>query len=491
MALLIISLLIPLILGFILLIPKIFDKWGGWITGVALSAVTTLLIIAAVPVWTNDAIINEVLFSFLGNQFEIALQLDNLSTIIVLLISVVGTVTAFYSIRYMKDAERKSLYFSLYNFFFVGMIGVVLSTNLLEFFFFWELMLIPSYLLIVFWGTKEKAAKIGLKYFFYTQIGSIGMLIAFAILGSRAGSWNISYIATAMKLGVVDISSGLLILTFVLLMIGLAVKLAIFPFQNWLPDAHGEAPTPISVLLSAVMIETAAYAIVRVGIQIYTNTPIVMAVRIVFEAIGAFTLFYGGFLALRQTDIKRLLAYSSISQMGYIFLGIGTYTQLGISGGLFHIVAHGFGKGILFMVAGILMHKVKTRDINEMGGLGRKMPLTAIIAFIGALNLAGTPPLSGFFSEWAIFNGALENGIGGQVEFIIVGVILLLGSILSAAYMLRFLWKVFLGPLPDNFKDIKETHFLYWIPAGILAVLAVFFGIFADFAFRLLQGVAI
>ena len=143
------------------------------------------------------------------------------------------------------------------------------------------------------------------------------------------------------------------------------------------------------------------------------------------------------------------------------------------------------------MVAGILMHKLKTRDINEMGGLGRKMPLTAIIAFIGALNLAGTPPLSGFFSEWAIFSGAIQNGIGGNVEFIIVAVILLLGSILSAAYMLRFLWKVFLGPLPENFKDVKETHALFWIPAGILAVLAVFFGIFADFAFRLLQGVVI
>jgi NADH-quinone oxidoreductase subunit M len=478
-----ISIVIPLVLGFILLSSRIFDKIGGWLTAGSLTVVTALLLVTGIPAWISQTPVEETFFDIpvLG---KFGLLMDNLSLIIVLLISVVGAVTAFYSINYMKDKEKKRVYFSLYNFFFVGMIGVVLATNLLEFFFFWELMLIPSYLLIIYWGTKEKAAKVGLKYFLYTQIGSLGILIAFAVLGFYGDSLNISDIA--LNLGGSGIPNALLILTFVLLMIGLAVKLAIFPFQNWLPDAHGEAPTPISVLLSAVMIETAAYAIIRLSVQFYV--PIFDAVRIVFEAIGAFTLFYGGFLALRQTDIKRLLAYSSISQMGYIFLGIGTFNQSGVAGGLFHIVAHGFGKGILFMVAGIMMHKLHTRDINEMGGLGRKMPLTAIIAFIGALNLAGTPPLSGFFSEWFIFNGALTNQ---GVEFTIVGIILLLGSILSAAYMLRFLWKVFLGPLPDNFQDVKETHFMLWLPAGVLAVLAVVFGILAELAIRLLSNVGV
>ena len=482
--LLLISIIVPLALGTILLASRHFDKIAGWLTSGILTIVSILLIVASVPVWSGSTV-SKILIWAPAINLDFGLLLDSLSSLIVLLISVVGAVTAFYSIKYMQDKERKRIYFSLYNFFFVGMIGVVLATNLLQFFFFWELMLIPSYLMIIYWGTKDKAAKIGLKYFLYTQIGSIGILISFALLGFYGSSLNIADIAT--NLSGSGIPNALLILSFVLLMVGLAVKMAIFPFHNWLPDAHGEAPTPISVLLSAVMIETASYAIVRIGMIFYSTT--FHAARFAFEAIGAFTLFYGGYLALRQTDIKRLLAYSSISQMGYIFVGLGTFSTLGVAGGLFHILSHGFGKGILFMVAGILMHTVKTRDIEQMGGLGRKMPITTIIAFIGALNLAGTPPLAGFFSEWLIFSGAVDNAITG--EFIAVAVILLLGSILSAAYMLRFLWKVFLGPMKDEHKETKETHYLFWVPAGILAILAVVFGIFADIAIRLFGAVLV
>lgn len=476
------SIMIPLILGFVFLIPKL-SRIAGWTTAVLLAVVTGLLAYTAIPVWSGETVLESL---DIGKPWlELGLLMDNLSTLIVLLISVIGTVTAFYSIKYMEHANNKHLYFSLYNFFFAGMIGVVLSTNLIEFFFFWELMLIPSYLLIIFWGTKDKAAKIGLKYFFYTQTGSIGIIVAFGILGAYGGGFGIAHVAA--NLATSSISNALMLLSFILMMFGFAVKMAVFPFQNWLPDAHGEAPTPISVLLSAVMIETASYAIVRMGLSFFTD--ILTNARFALEALGAFTLIYGGFLALRQTDVKRLLAYSSVSQMGYVFFGIATYNTLGVAGGLFHILAHGFGKGILFMIAGILMHELHTRDITQMGGLGSKMPVTSVIAFIGALNLAGVPPLSGFFSEWLIFTGAIDTA--KTVELTIVTIILLLGSILSAAYMLRFLWKVFLGPLPEAFESKKEPSPSMWLPAGVLALLAVVLGIFANVAVKLFNAIGV
>ena len=481
--LLIIAVIVPIILGIILLTARYFDKIAGWLTAGIITAVTIILIIAAIPVWSGTPV--EIVFDWAGEWLQFGLLMDSLSTYIVLLIAVVGAGAAFYSIKYMHEAENQRVYYSLYSFFFAGMIGVVLATNLLQFFFFWEAMLIPSYLMIIYWGTKGKAAKAALKYFLYTQIGSIGILIAFAILGfyGSSGTYTLDIATIAAGIGSSGIPGSLLYLTFVLMMIGFAVKMAVFPFQNWLPDAHGEAPTPISVLLSAVMIETASYAIVRMGFEFYANIFSSNISRFVLEAIGAVTLFYGGFLALRQTDVKRLLAYSSVSQMGYIFIGLATYSTMGTAGGLFHILAHGFGKGILFMVAGMLMHNANTRDITKMGGLGRKWPVVAVISFIGALNLAGTPPLAGFFSEWMIFNGALE--VAQTAELVVVAIILLLGSILSAAYMLRFLWKVFLGPTPTELEEAKKPHALLWVPAGVLALLAIFFGIFADYAVQL------
>ncbi len=476
-----IAVFVPIVLGIIFLLPglKKFQKWAGITTAVTLTAVTIILIIASIPVWGGMNSYYIIPWS-LSAGLKMGFLMDNLSTLITLLIAVISNVTAFYSIKYMEHEENKHTYFALYNLFSAGMIGTVLATNLVEFLFFWELMLIPSYLLIVYWGTKGQAAKVGLKYFFYTQTGSVGIIIAFAFIGFYSNTFNMYSFSFASDIvnsfATSSIPNVVLMLSFVLLLVGFGIKMAVFPFQNWLPDAHGEAPTPISVLLSAVMIETASYAIVRFGMLLFGNT--FDAARLVLEAFGAFTILYGGYLALVQTDIKRLLAYSSVSQMGYIFFGLATYNKFGVAGSLYHIIAHGFGKGILFMIAGIMMHELKTRDINQMGGLGRKMPLTAIIAFIGGLNLVGLPPLTGFFSEWMIFTGAIKTAV--TPELIFVTIVLLLGSILSTGYILRLLWKVFLGPTPEKYKDIKEPNALLWVPAGILALLIVVLGIFAN-----------
>jgi NADH-quinone oxidoreductase subunit M len=191
-------------------------------------------------------------------------------------------------------------------------------------------------------------------------------------------------------------------------------------------------------------------------------------------------MFYGGFMALAQVDIKRLLAYSSVSQMGYVLFALGVYAPIGAAGGMFHLINHAFSKGLLFMTAGAVIHQTGLRDITKMGGLSNKMPITAFAAAIGMMSIAGSPPLSGFASEWMMFLGGFQRAIDLVIrwDFLILTIFAVSSSILSAGYMLRFFWKVFLGPHPDDLEDVKESSNSMTIPMIILGILIVLFGIF-------------
>jgi NADH-quinone oxidoreductase subunit M len=198
-------------------------------------------------------------------------------------------------------------------------------------------------------------------------------------------------------------------------------------------------------------------------------------------------MFYAGAMAMVQTDIKRLLAYSSVSQMGYVLFALGMFTTFGVAGGLFHLINHAFSKGVLFMAAGAVIHQTHLRDINLMGGLSNKMPATAFMAAIGALSIAGSPPLSGFASEWMMFLGGFQAVIFGEgaiarPEFFLLSIFAVSSSIVSAGYMLRFLWKVFLGPNPDNLEEVKEASNWMTYPMIALGFLIVLFGIFPGLA---------
>ncbi|MFX1415327.1 MAG: NuoM family protein, partial [Promethearchaeota archaeon] len=277
----------------------------------------------------------------------------------------------------------------------------------------------------------------------------------------------------------------LLKLIFILLAAGFLVKMAVFPIHWWLPPVHAEAPTPISVLLSGAMIETGAYALVRFGIV--TLGPAATSLSFWVGLLGVITMFYGGLMALVQKDIKRLLAYSSVSQMGYVLFALGMITTYGVSGGLFHLINHAFSKGLLFMTAGAVIHQTHLRDVDLMGGLSNKMPITAFTAAVGALSIAGAPPLSGFASEWMMFLGGFQAALmdaGGiaRPEFFVLSILAVSSSIVSAGYMLRYIWKVFLGPHPESLEDVKESSNWMTIPMIILAFLIVLFGIFPGLA---------
>ncbi|MFX0167778.1 MAG: NuoM family protein [Candidatus Hodarchaeota archaeon] len=405
--------------------------------------------------------------------------LDGLSSVVGWIILFLTTAATCYSIAYMAKEHGQSRFFALLLMYNAGILGVVLATNLFEFYILWEIMLIPSYFLIAEWGTKPQSTKIALKYFIFTHIGAVLILVGIAGIYSLSSPASLNLFSTLVS--TIDLSGSMTVGTLafdlariitVLLTIGFAVKMAIFPLHTWLPDAHAEAPTPISVILSGVMIETAAYAIIRILMTFML--PAYGSFSTILMFFGLITMIYGGIMALAQKDTKRLFAYSSVSQMGYIFFGVGTALLIGTVGAAFHIFTHALGKGLLFMTAGVLIVQIgheRGRDITAMGGLGRKMPWTATIALIAGLSIAGTPPLAGFASEFWIF-------VGGALGYAVLMLIFAVASTaLTASYILWFVKRVFFGPTPADLEKVTDSPLLMRIPMIILALLIIILGV--------------
>jgi NADH-quinone oxidoreductase subunit M len=399
-------------------------------------------------------------------KLDVIFMQDYLSLAISVLISGISMLAAIYSIAYMGHEHNQEMYFSALLMFVAGMIGVVLSANLILFYLFWELMLIPSYFLIAYWGTG-RARIVGFKYFMFTHAGAACLLFGILLTYSVTGTFNL--IDLPQKLS--EVAAGTLRVIMTLMFIGFAVKFAVFPLHTWLPDAHAEAPTPISVLLSGVMIKTGAYAIIRITLTLFPSELVKVAYALSVLAVA--TMLWGGLMAFAQTDIKRMLAYSSVSQVGYILFGIMSLTVLGLSGGLFNIITHGVAKSLLFMSAGAIIYRTGIRDITKLGGLAEKMPITAIATLCGGLSIAGTPPFAGFASEWMIFAGGFKAG------YTILAALAIVATIVTAGYYLRMVKRVFFGECPENLTHTKEAPLSMLLPMSILTFLTVAFGIFA------------
>jgi NADH-quinone oxidoreductase subunit M len=371
---------------------------------------------------------------------------------------------------------KSGLYFALYLVFAMGMLGTVLATNLIEFYVFFEIMLIPGFFLVALWGAGPRR-KIGLMFLLWTHAGAVVLLLGLLMIGLSIGSFDFADIHES------EIPKDILMLSAIAISIGLGVKLAVFMFHIWLPWVHGSAPTPISALLSPAMIGIGAYGIFRLIVEFLPNT--FADLSIWFHIWGLVTMIYGGAMALMQDDIKRLLAYSSISQMGYIVFGIGSMSVLGLSGAEMMYVTHALGKGILFMMAGIIIVKVGTRNISQLGGLAGKMPITAVCAMIGALTIMGVPPTSGFMGEWTLFAGALQTAVhdGSTVRAVTFG-LGLVATALTMSYILWMLKRVFFGKLPQNLESVKEGSWYMTAPMMVLAGFTIVLGIYPDIFFK-------
>lgn len=403
---------------------------------------------------------------------------DGLSIPVVFTVTLLCSVIAVYSMPYMTHrlgggSKEYGLYFALYLLYSTGMIGAVLATNLIEFYLFFELMLIPSYFLIARWGYGDRD-RISFMYFMWTHVGALAFLAGILTLWAVSGTFDLSALASTV------IPEPYRFWITITILVGLLVKMAAFGVHIWLPHAHAEAPTPISALLSPAMIGIGGYAIVRILMTV--SPELIGAVSFQLSLWALITMVYGGLMALVQDDIKRLMAYSSISQMGYILLGVASIQVQGVSGSMFHYLSHGMGKGILFMVAGIIIVQAHdTRSISKLGGLAKRMPVTATAALIGFLTILGVPPTSGFISEFLIFFGSVKSAMEPLVfQSLIVSIGAVVSTAITAGYTLWTMKRVFFGGLPSEMTEVEEAPFTMTAPLILLAATAVILGILPD-----------
>lgn len=380
------------------------------------------------------------------------IYLDKLSALMLFLVVLVSFCVQFYSLSYMHHDERIDHYFAFLSLFAFSMIGLVVSSNLLITFVFWELVGLCSYLLIGFWFERVAAANAAVKALIVTRIGDIGFLFGIAYLLKETGTLDI------VELSHLQVAPGVFSLVALLFFIGAIGKSAQFPLHVWLPDAM-EGPTPVSALIhAATMVAAGVYLLVRVQYLFAGKDP-----RVIVLAIGLVTALMAALMALFQRDVKKVLAFSTISQLGYMMVAIG----LGVfSAGMFHLTTHAFFKALLFLAAGSIFHAAHTLDIFEMGGLLRRMPLTAILFLVGGLSLAGFPGTGGFFSKDTIIAAAEAN----EIQWLYY--LLLFGAFLTSFYIFRAFFRVFTGEPGKVYDEVHESDWKMHFPMITLAILS-------------------
>ncbi len=463
--------LVPIIASpLIYYLSKRLNTKSGYIVLVVLCYVTLLMLgVGYEFLMRNSEILEEYSWAPVAGLY-FGLKADGLSIPVALIILLLSTATSVYSISYMEHKSNVGMYFALYLLYVAGMVGTVLATNLIQFYLFWELMLVPSYFLIAEWGYGDRE-RVSFKYFLYTHVGALSLLAGILATYAFVGTFNMYEIPSRIA----TLSPSVLRWIVIAMCMGFFVKMAVVPLHTWLPDAHAEAPTPISMLLSGVMIECGVYALVRIALSIFYE--VFSGFSSTLMILAVITMFYGGMMALVQSDIKRLLAYSSISQIGYMLFGISAITSYGAIGSVYHIISHACAKGLLFACAGAIMHQTNgTRDIRKLGGLAQRMPVTAILFIVGVFSLAGVPTLSGFISEFMIFLGGFESANTiGKVTIVVIAV---LCAALTTAYGLWALRRIFFGPLRPELSEVKEAPLTMIVPMSFLALLSFFFGLY-------------
>jgi proton-translocating NADH-quinone oxidoreductase chain M len=375
--------------------------------------------------------------------------------------------------------SQMGLYFALYLAFSMGMLGTVLATNLVEFYAFFELMLVPTFFLIAFFGYGNRR-KVTFVFFFWSAVGALILLLGLLAIGFFTGGFDYDIIKTnAYKIPLNWIN--LIIFS---IMIGFGIKLGLLFLHTWLPDTYTLSPTPISILISSAMTGIGAYGIVRIWLDFLSAH--YAGYGVYLEIWGVATMVFGGAMALMQKDVKKVLAYSSISSMGYILFGLGSESILGISGAILLYVTHGLGKALLFMMAGSIILQTGIRNMDKLGGLGSKMPYTAVFAMIGALTIMGVPITSGFMAEWVLFNGALQGAIVSHWDSlkVIAFTLAMLTTVLTSGYILWMYKRIFYGVVPETLKNVRDTSGYVVVTMGVLAAFTLILGLYPDMFYK-------
>lgn len=411
-----------------------------------------------------------------GYAIGIALEVDALSLFFALLVSVAVFVSGVYSIQYMRHDDNEREYYTLFLMLGGGVMGLVLSGDLFNMFIMVEILTFAAVALTAFRNTARGALEAAFKYLVVGSIGSTCILVGTAMLYAQAHTLNLAQLAQVIP-GNLNTATKV---AFALLFVGFGTKAFIVPFHPLAADAHGAAPASISVMISGVLTKSGIYGIIRLTYFLFQTMNLgTMQFLLVF--IGSLSMFICVTMALAQHDFKRLLAFHSISQIGYVLTAVGLCTALGVSAGLYHAMNHTLFKGLLFLAAGAVLHETGTTDLGKLGGLSRKMPHTTVLFLIGAFSISGIPPFNGFASKWMIYQATYQKAVeSGNIGFLLVTIIALVTSVLTLASFVKVSQSVFFGQLPKELKNVKEVPFGMRFAMGIFALLCVLTGLFPN-----------
>ena len=400
-------------------------------------------------------------------DFILTLQVDMLSTIMLTLTAVLLILVTLSS----WSMKNQALYFSLLIMFSGAIFGLFMSTNLLWFFIFWELTLVPMYFLVGVWGA-ERRIYAAVKFFLYTHFASMLILVAFFLIYKESGAFDFTLVKESMLLSPV--------LIWWLLFVGFGVKMPIFPFHTWLPDAHVQAPAPISVLLAGVLLKMGAYAMIRVVILLLPETS--QKYAWVLLVLGLITMFYSAFMAIYETHLKKMVAYSSISHMGLVVIAISTMSYAGLSAALYEMIGHAFIIAPLFLIAGFFHHKTGSWEMKDMGGIMQKAPYISAIFVLAGLGALGLPGTMGFAGELSILISAVKS-------FGLWMIVVALGSMLGAGYIIWTLRRVIYGEMSEV---VKATNFkmnvMEFLALAIFALFIILFGLMPNLLFEYINS---
>jgi formate hydrogenlyase subunit 3/multisubunit Na+/H+ antiporter MnhD subunit len=442
----------------------------------------SLSLVAIVAVFYNSE--SQTVFSTGFLDFPIVIRIDDLSWLFAVVISVIGSLSVIFSLNYIRNRGNTDFFYSMLLLVIASMTGIILSGDLLSFYLFWEIMSWSTFLLISY--NRGPAIAAGMKYIVMSVSGSLAMLVGIISLYANYETLVINELAAFLG----QAPSGYIIFIMGLFFAGFGIKNAIWPLHVWLPPAHSEAPSPFSAVLSGVLIKMGTYGIfllifVIVQVNIFLSLGKgFLSPRYVIAIIGAITIIIPTFIALVQDDAKRLLAWSTIAQAGYIVLGISYCTSESVAGGLFHFFNHALFKALLFMTVGAVEYRTGgVRDLNSLGGLIKKMPVTFLGALIGVCGLIGVPLTNGFVSKWLIYKTLIIN----DSPFLAFAA--LFGTWGTILYSYKLLHNIFLGQLPEQFRNIKKAPFSMQLPIVLLSIPVILFGVLPGIPLKIINNI--